>query len=230
MEFTTDIHSHILPGLDDGAPDIKMSVEILKGLSLLGYKKVWATPHISYLFPNDHETIFSTLPILQERIRQEEIPIELFCAAEYMFDNNFVTSLSGRNDLLTLPNRHLLLEFSMTNEPIIFYKEILFDLQLRGYKIILAHPERYPYFYETFSEYNELKQIGLLFQVNLLSFDKYYGKFAQKIATKLAKKGMIDFLATDIHNSQQIGLLRNKRITKSISGIVVKNDLLSLHT
>lgn len=223
----TDIHSHILPSLDDGADDINMSIDILRGMVSLGYQKIWTTPHISYLFPNNKETIRHSFSIIQEEIEKEGIDIELGFAAEYMFDDNFVNHLYKQEDLITLPGNHLLIEFPMFSEPVVFYKDVIFDLQLRGYNLILAHPERYLYLYNnSLSRYEELKQMGLAFQTNLLSFSGYYGKSAKKVAEKLAEKGKIDFLATDIHHPDQIELFSHKRIAKSIRGLAIKNDML----
>lgn len=226
MNILTDIHSHILPQLDDGADSLEMSLEILRGLESLGYKRVWTTPHISYRFPNNRETVLFSRDTMRSVLKQEEIEIELYAAAEYLFDDAFINKISKSGDLLTLPGKHLLIEFLLYSEPVTYFKDILFDLQLKGYTIILAHPERYAFFYSDFTQYEELKRIGLLFQVNLLSFTGYYGKAVRKMAKTLAKKGMIDFLATDIHHPDQIKLLKDKKISKICEKISVKNDLI----
>ena len=225
MEIRTDIHSHILPQIDDGAEDIEISLSILRGLQSLGYTKVWTTPHISYLYPNDLTTIRDAFEYVKEAAIKDNLSIELNYAAEYMFDDNFVKNIYSRDNLLTLPNKHLLIEFQMHNDPVIFYKDVLFNLQIRGYKLILAHPERYMWLFNSFSRYEELKQLGMEFQVNLLSFSGYYGKPVRKMAEKLLKKGMIDFLGTDIHHPDQIELLRDKKIAKAFSNVSLKNNL-----
>ena len=224
MSIGTDIHSHILPAIDDGSQSVEMSLDILRGLESLGYTRIWTTPHISYLYPNDKNTIRAAFDSVEEAAGEAGINIELHYAAEYMFDDNFVNNLYKQDDLLTLPNKHLIIEFSMQSEPIIFYKDILFDLQMRGYRLILAHPERYLYFHNSFSIYEELKRSGILFQVNLLSLSGYYGKPIKKMAEKFVKRYMIDLLGTDIHHPDQLKLLQQPKLIKTVNNIRYKND------
>jgi tyrosine-protein phosphatase YwqE len=100
----------------------------------------------------------------------------------------------------------------------------LFDIQNKGYHLILAHPERYPYFWNKIDLYRKLKQVGCLLQVNLFSFIGYYGSEVKTAAECLRKHKLIDLVATDIHHARQIELLSEKAIRKILANIEVKNN------
>lgn len=205
----TDIHSHLLPGLDDGSPDIETSLKLIRRLGELGFQKLYTTPHIfQELYPNTRQTIDAALNQLQIALQAAQIGVTLGAAAEYMLDADFVIDAQ----LLCLPNRHVLIEMSYLAEfPQV--EQVVFDLQLQGYNVILAHPERYNFYHQNFDKYHRLKDRGCLFQLNLLSVTGYYGKPVKDIAMKLLKNGLYDLVGTDLHHEKHLSVL--ERAVKS---------------
>ena len=221
----TDIHSHILPGLDDGSKSMEMSVELIKGLISAGYDDLWVTPHISAdSYPNTRDSILRTLDCVCEVLVEVGISVNLNAAAEYMIDSYFISELLPKRELLTINNQYLLIEFPFMQKPMAI-KELIFDIQLKGYTPILAHPERYQYLYDEPDFYDELKHTGILFQCNLFSFAGLYGRSAQKVAAKLYKKGLIDLIGTDIHHPDQLEYFDYKQTKKILTSNVVINNL-----
>ena len=204
-----DIHSHLIPGIDDGSPDLDTSLRLIRGLAELGYKKLITTPHINAdLFPNTPETILSGQRVVEAALREQRIDISFHAAAEYLLDDGFVRALAEGQPLLTLKDHLVLVELSFA-VPAINLKDMLFQLQLKGYQPILAHPERYLYFGANKGWYDTIREAGCLFQLNLLSFIGYYGKDAKKLADHLLKKRYFDFLGTDLHHDRHLEALRS---------------------
>ncbi len=210
-----DIHSHVLPGIDDGAKTIEDTRFLLNEMLDFGFKKVIATPHtMKNVWDNSKAIILQTKAKVEKELSQESNRLQLTCASEYFLDANFVNQFETES-LLTLKENYVLVEMSYLNAPIQLY-DILFELQLKGYKPILAHPERYIFFHSNFSEYEKLKKAGCLFQMNLLSSVGYYGKEVSLIAEKLLAKEMIDFVGSDIHHKNHILAFKDKIVIKSI--------------
>ncbi|KIX19799.1 histidinol phosphatase [Flavobacterium sp. 316] len=210
-----DIHSHILPSIDDGAKTMDDSRFLMNEMINLGFKKVIATPHtIKNVWNNSKETIIETKEKVEKELTFESSRLQLDCASEYYMDENFVIQFESE-DLLTLKDNYVLVEMSYLNAPIQLY-DILFELQLKGYKPVLAHPERYTFFHSKFSTYEELKKAGCLFQMNLLSSVGYYGKDVTMIAEKLLNHNLIDFVGSDIHHKNHIEFFKNKILIKSL--------------
>jgi len=204
-----DIHSHLLFGLDDGAKTIDDSISFLNQLKNLGFSKIITTPHIMEgLYPNNSKTILSRLSEVQEALNLNNIEISLQAAAEYMMDHFFYENIKNEQ-LMTLKDNWILVEMSYLNPPVQLY-EIIYELQVKGYRPILAHPERYLFYFKNLSEYDKLKSSGLHFQLNLLSLVGYYGPEAQKISEILLLKGMIDFTGSDIHHQFHINSFGKK--------------------
>jgi protein-tyrosine phosphatase len=200
-----DMHSHLLPGIDDGSPDPETSFKLIQGLTDLGYKKLITTPHImSDLYKNDAETITSAFEMLQVG---SKLTSTLFTAAEYYLDDYFDDLLEENTPLLTLKGKWVLVEFSFVTAPVNL-KQTLFNLQINGYQPILAHPERYLYFAEDKKKYDELHEAGCFFQLNLLSLTGYYGRGPLDLAEYLVKKKYIDLLGTDLHHDRHLHALR----------------------
>jgi len=204
----TDMHSHLVPGIDDGAKTVDKSVAYIKELKNLGFKKIITTPHImGEHYPNTPEIIQRGLAKLKNALTEVEIEIEISAAAEYFVDDYFVDLLNQEKPLLTLPDNHLLIEFS-TFAPPSNFQEVLFRLNTLGYKPILAHPERYVYYAEKFNFFHETKAKGCALQVNLLSLIGHYGGLQKKLAHRLMKEKLIDFAGTDLHNGGHIEVLK----------------------
>ena len=195
MKGMTDIHSHVLPGVDDGSPDINTSLSLLRYMESIGLREVWLTPHIMEDIPN-------TTSYLKERFTELQVaytgPIALHLAAENMLDNLFEERLK-ENDLLPLGenNDHLLVETSYFRPPMNLYT-IMEHIKTKGYHPVLAHPERYTYM--EIADYHRLKEIGVKFQINIPSIVGMYGKLAKKKALLLLNERMITCAGTDTHN------------------------------
>ena len=224
----TDLHSHLLPGIDDGAPDLETSLELIQALQGLGFQRIFTTPHVmSDMYPNSKNQILRKRDEVQEAIEELGLEIEFGAAAEYYLDPNFAGLLKGE-DLLTLPGNRVLVEMSFY-QPYRELHRIIFDLQMKGYHPILAHPERYPY-YKTPEDYENLKALGCALQVNLLSLTGYYGKPIQAAAKTILGLGLADFLATDLHHARHAAnlgqALSHELVVKTLQTSVFKNRLM----
>lgn len=208
-----DIHSHILPGIDDGAKNLKDSQFLMESMISLGFKKCITSPHtMANVYNNTIETITNSKKKIETALPDLAQKLDLKAASEYFIDENFIENFKS-NPLLTLKDNYVLVEMSFMNPPIQLH-EYLFELQLAGYQPILAHPERYSFYHSNFKEYEKLKKMGLKFQINLLSSVGYYGLEVAKTSDKLLKQGFIDFVGSDIHHKQHIDSFAKKIILK----------------
>ncbi|MBV6654824.1 MAG: hypothetical protein KI786_13755 [Mameliella sp.] len=228
--LTIDMHSHLLPGIDDGAKDIDDSIALITQLSNMGYQHLITTPHImADLYPNTPAIINEKLQEVRVAIKAAGIDITIDAAAEYLMDEGFEPLLE-EGDLLTLPGNRVLVEMSFISAPPRL-DQYLFRLQTQGYRPLLAHPERYLFFRDNFNRYTELKDRGCEFQLNLLSLTGYYGKPTRENAVALLKAGMIDYLGTDLHHERHAEklseALADRSIAKLIRGIAFKNSALT---
>lgn len=204
----TDMHSHLLPGIDDGSPDLKTSLSLIESLRNRGYKKLITTPHIFWeLYPNTPQIVTERLADLQRALKEEGIEIELRAAAEYFIDEHFEELLRTKSPLLTISENKVLVEVSMVMAPLEL-PQVLFQLQIENYQPIIAHPERYTYLAAKKDFYDDLKDSGCLFQLNLLSLTGYYGKAVLDLAEYLCKKGYYDFAGTDLHHERHLAALQ----------------------
>jgi tyrosine-protein phosphatase YwqE len=202
-----DIHSHILPNVDDGSPDIETSLLLCHGLAELGFKGVYATSHIiNDTYPNTEIQLKNSFQILKEEIEKKKINLKIGLAAEYFLDETVLTKINQDIQLLTFPNKGLLVEFSYSQQPEKI-TELTFPVQLQEYTLVLAHPERYNYWQGNMVQYERLKDIGFAFQINALSLTEYYGKQVKDAANQLLKAGMIDYVGTDIHHERHLNAL-----------------------
>jgi len=198
-----DMHSHILPGIDDGSPDVSTSLRFVKSLQELGFEQLICTPHIyKELYPNTFETIASAKGLLQGALDNANISLRLSAGAEYMIDQDF----SLNEPLCSLDSKHLLIEMSYLNEsPGI--SQTIFDIEIKGYKPVLAHPERYIFYFKDKSRLKRFKEKGCLLQLNLLSILGYYGKDVKQLAEILLKENMYDLAGTDLHHDKHLAVL-----------------------
>lgn len=205
LEQFVDIHNHILPGIDDGAGTVEESVALVNKFISFGINRLIATPHImNDYYPNSRKSIEAALLDLKAGISAAGITdFQISAAAEYMMDQSFLELLS-KEPLLCLKDQYVLVEMSYFQPPINL-KEILFQLQTRNYKPVLAHPERYAFFHsKDLKHYKELKDRGCFFQINLLSLTGHYGRNIQEIAYELIRRNMIDFIGTDAHQMRHL--------------------------
>lgn len=199
-----DFHSHLLPGIDDGAKSIDDTASLAGGLQKMGVTHIITTPHVmKNVWDNSRESIQKNHAHTAQALQQKGIGLPFHAAAEYLMDGNF-TELFQSQPLLTLKDNYVLVEMSYINPPIQLY-DIIFDLQVAGYKPVLAHPERYLFYHSNFSEYQKLRHAGCLLQLNLLSAIGYYGAPVAETAKQLLKKGMIDFAGSDVHHQNHLG-------------------------
>lgn len=210
LPIQTDIHSHILPGIDDGSPDIETSLRLVKGIYDLGIRKSIATPHvIGDMFRNTPETINGALKKLQDACITAGIDIELSAAAEYMLDDYFLNLLKDKSQILTITDNIILTEQSYAS-PTSNLNEIAFELMTLGFKPIMAHPERYFFYHKDHEDFYHLKDMGFLLQVNLLSLTGYYGPAVAKAAKFLFKENLVDLVGTDMHHEKHLSMLQKK--------------------
>lgn len=214
-----DIHSHILPGIDDGAKDMDCSIALILKMYSYGIKNFITTPHVlGTVYPNSTNTIKKKLQQVKNTLKERGIKdVSLKAAAEYMLDEEF-SYLLAKDDILVLKDNFILVEMSYFNAPINLY-ELLFEIQLKGYKPILAHPERYTFYHDHKENYYKLKKAGCLFQLNLLSLTEHYGKGVQKASETLLKENMYDFVGTDTHHQGHLELLQDIGTKKNLKKI-----------
>ena len=213
-EDHVDFHSHILFGIDDGATTFEESLGLIKALKTIGIHHFITTPHIiQHVWENTSEIIINRKNDVNQLLEKEGINVTLKAAAEYLMDDQFV-QLFKNKELLTLKENYVLVEMSYINAPIQLY-DIIFDLQVAGYKPVLAHPERYTFYHNNFNEYQKLKNTGCLFQLNLLSTVGYYGPMVSKTADFLLKNNMFDYVGSDVHHEKHISFFDKKIIIKN---------------
>lgn len=224
------MHSHLLPGIDDGAKDLATSLQLIRGMKELGYHKLITTPHILWdIYRNTPQIINAKLQQVRNAVKQAGIDVEIHAAAEYFLDEHVEELLNKKEPLLTISGNKVLTEFSMAF-PSMNSKSILFDMQMQGYQPIIAHPERYIYLQRNKEFYSELKDIGCLFQLNLLALSGHYGRSVKELAQYLLHKGFYDLVGTDLHNFDHLQALQHAEMTallkKAIeSGQIINREL-----
>ena len=215
-----DMHSHLLPGIDDGAPDITTSLELVKGMMELGYTKLITTPHVMWdMYKNTTEIILEKLEVLRSAVKSHGMSVEINAAAEYFLDDYVHGLVKNNEPLLTISGKMVLVEFSLAY-PSHSLKDILFDMQMQGYQPVIAHPERYIYLERNKEFYEELKDIGCLFQVNLLSLVGHYGRTQQDLAQYLIKKGYYDLAGTDLHHTRHLDTLQSRELAVQLQKLI----------
>lgn len=212
LEGFIDIHNHILPGIDDGSKNVGESIDLIKGFAEFGVTDFIATPHIMHnYYSNTPETIKESLMVLKNGLLERKLKeVSIQAAAEHMIDDNFESILEN-GEVMPLGGNYLLVEMSYLQASINF-GQALEKIRQKGYFVILAHPERYLYLHSQLGQHKAYKKQGVLYQMNLLSLSKYYGKEVQQMAMKLLGKGLIDFAATDVHNIRQLNSLKEVQV------------------
>ncbi len=206
-----DMHSHVLPGLDDGADTVEAGVDLVRKLAGLGYRRLIATPHImGDFYKNTPAGVRAALATLTEAVTAEGIDIQLDCAAEYYLDEWFLPRLTAADGILSFggDSQYVLLETSYINESRMLTQAI-FELRAGGYQPIIAHPERYKYLHSRMDDAAEWRDKGALLQVNLNSLAGYYGPAERRAAEQLIDRKLIDFAGTDAHGLKHIAVLTN---------------------
>ena len=227
FNIEADIHSHLIPGIDDGSRSIEESIEILRDFEKLGFKKIITTPHIhSEYYPNTKEVILDGLNELKAPIDEAGLSIQLEAAAEYYIDSEFLSLIENSDDILCFGSqKYVLMETPFMNKPLIF-DEVVFQLKSNGFTPILAHPERYSYLMDDLSWLKKIKLQGVYLQVTSTSIVGGYGKIPQKIANQLLKENMVDFIGSDIHRKSQLPLYQKSLRQKIIPQNLKNNELI----
>lgn len=223
-QVQVDIHSHLIPGIDDGAKTIEDSMRLLQRFAELGYKKVITTPHVmSDFYRNTPEIILSGLDKVRNELSKQNFSIEIEAAAEYYLDYELEKKIE-RKELLTLGGKYILFELPFVAAPDNLYKAV-FDMQMNGYIPILAHPERYSYWYRSFDTYYELKEKGVLFQLNSISLTGHYSPETKKIAERMIDENLIDFVGSDCHHLHHLEILNHARTLKYFHKVIESGKL-----
>jgi protein-tyrosine phosphatase len=221
-----DLHSHFIPGIDDGAKRMEESIAMLRKFSAFGYKKIITTPHVmSDAYRNSPEIILDGLAKLRVALKSANIPIEIDAAAEYYLDYDF-EKLVEEKKLLTFGKNHVLFELAFINPPDSLMS-VIFKLITNGYKPVLAHPERYSFWHHSFNKYEELIEKGVLFQLNINSLTGHYSHQVKSIAERMIDQNMISFLGSDCHHDGHIELMKKAVYEKSLHKLIESGKLLN---
>lgn len=222
----TDMHSHLIPGIDDGSKSLEDTMIMLKKFSDLGYKKVITTPHImSDYYRNTPEIILGGLEKVRAAIKEEGIAIELEAAAEYYLDYS-MRELIASKQILTFGDNYVLVELSFSQEqPGV--KQLLFELITEGYNPILAHVERYPYYNNQWNLIEEYRERGILLQLNLNSLSGHYGPMVKRMAELLIDRDCINVIGSDCHHFGHLEMIETLRTNPHLHKIVNKPNLLN---
>ena len=224
--ITIDLHSHLLPGIDDGVRTIDESIKIIKKFKALGYTKLITTPHIiSDSYPNTKTIIEENLKMVKNAIKEEGIDIEIEAGAEHYVDMEFLADIKA-DRLVPFCDKYILFETSYISKPMIL-EQAIFDMQSKGYVPVLAHPERYHYMQNDIESYIKLKDLGVLFQMNIKSL-RNTSNIIYKVSLKLMKLGLIDFIGSDAHRMRDMNDLERIVEDKTYQLIFENNKILNM--
>ena len=222
-----DMHSHLLPGIDDGSKSLESSIEMIQRLQALGYRKLITTPHIlGGMYNNTPETILPPLALVQEELKRKQIDIELSAAAEYYADEHLKSLLTENSKLLPISGNKILIEFSMAYESL-QAGNIIFDLQARGYQPIIAHPERYIYLENNKKYFEDLVNNGCLLQLNFLALTGHYGKTVLTLAMYILEKGWYSLIGSDVHSIRHIEAMENANLSANVWALLKRTEFLN---
>lgn len=222
LPFKTDIHCHVLPGVDDGSPDAVTSADLIERMQQWGIDRIMASPHVTKsVFENTPENLGEALRILRAELDRRGNGIAVGHHAEYRLDEFSIAQFDA-GILMPLPGAYIMIENPFVAEAW-FIDQTIFNLQVRGFVPILAHPERYSYYYKNRGRYRALHDAGAKFQVNILSLAGAYGKEQREVGEYLISQGLVDFLGTDLHNMNHAdiidGYLRTKHAAAHFSAL-----------
>jgi protein-tyrosine phosphatase len=224
-----DMHSHLIPGIDDGSQSMEQTLIMLAKFEAMGYTKVITTPHIlSDVYRNTPEIIKSGLEQVRSAAQKAGLSIAIEAAAEYYFDETLLHKLKAGEELLTFSKNHLLFEFSFHEKPDRI-DELLFEIRTRGYQPVLAHFERYMYWIRKPEQAKFFREQGVLIQMNLNSLTGHYGPEIRKHAEQLIDLGLIDFVGSDCHRIEHLMILEknlNLPYFHKIANLQLKNQIL----
>ncbi len=222
----TDMHSHLIPGIDDGSKSMDETIAMLAKFESLGYKKVITTPHVySDCYKNTPEIILKGLKEVQQTAKELGLSIQIEAAAEYYCDEYFQELITEKN-LLTINGVYVLMEFPFLSE-MSNWKEFIFNVRAIGYVPIIAHFERYVYWHGSIEKAKEMHQLGAKIQLNINSLTGHYGPDVKKQGERLIDHQLLDFIATDCHRIQHLLLMENKADLAYLHKAIKTNMLLN---
>lgn len=202
-----DVHSHFIPGIDDGAATMEDSITLIRAMHELGYSKVITTPHVmADGFRNTPEIILQGVTRVQEELKAQGVPVEIQASAEYYMDHEF-DRLVREKRVIPFGDNFVLFELPFIAEPAILLT-VIFQLQTQGYRPVLAHPERYQFWHTDLTKYENLKERGVLFQLNIMALMGAYGPGARKVAEKLVDNGWYELVGSDCHSMNHIEAIK----------------------
>lgn len=230
--IAADMHSHLLPGLDDGLQNIEDTLDFMQELKDMGYQKLICTPHIlSDVYPNSPETILPKLEMVKEALKENSIDMQVEAAAEYMVDLDFENYMDEGKQLLTFGKNLILIEMSYAAASGNI-ENVIFKLKLKGLQPVLAHPERYNYYFGNLEVFQRFIDLGCYLQINLLSLLGYYGDASKNTAQNLLRKNMVTLVGTDMHHENHLNglvdLASKKSFYKLFENIQIRNKELLL--
>lgn len=222
----TDMHSHLIPAIDDGSKSMEDSLMMLRKFQELGYQKVVTTPHVmSDFYKNTPEIILGGLERVREAISKEGLTIKIEAAAEYYLDFHFDELIKQRK-VLTFGDNHVLFELSFNDEPP-RVKDTIFNLITEGYKPILAHVERYPFYINQWDKIDDYRERGVLLQLNINSLSGHYGPPVKKMAEQLIDRGWIDVIGSDCHHMGHLQMLESMLTNPHLHKVASQENLLN---
>ena len=193
-----DIHSHILPGIDDGSDSIEESVAVLKEIVKQNVREIIATPHIiTGTYNNTKEIIENKINIIRNEIESNEIPIKIYPGAELYIEPKIIENVK-KNDLTLGNSKYVLFESALQRFPNNF-EDVIWDFQREGYKPILAHAERFMPFINNRNRLIAILNRGVYVQINSGSLFGLHGKKIQEFSEWLLANGCVHFIASDLH-------------------------------
>jgi tyrosine-protein phosphatase YwqE len=209
-QLQVDLHSHLIPGIDDGSPDLESTMSLLERFKEFGYRKVVTSPHVmADGYKNTPEIILGGLEKVREEIQRVGLDMEIDAAAEYYLDHELENLVKAKN-VLTFggDNKYVLFELPFIGEPSVLL-QVIFGMQTNGYKPVLAHPERYQFWHNSYERLEDLKDRGVLLQLNMIALSGAYGPGAKKIAERMIDDGFYEFIGSDCHNMNHIQAMQN---------------------
>lgn len=221
-----DVHSHFIPGIDDGAQTLEQSIELLTAMRELGFRKVVTTPHsMADGYKNTPEIILGGLAKLRAEVERVGLDIEVSAAAEYYLDHELERKVTDK-EVLTFGDKLLLFELPFLSEPQVLLP-VIFQMQTQGYRPVLAHPERYAFWYQDFTKYERLKERGVLFQLNMIALSGAYGPQAKQIAEKLIDAGHYELIGSDCHSMGHVEAMKHTLTRPYLHKLITSGKLLN---
>ena len=222
----TDVHSHFIPGIDDGAATVEESIAMITAMHELGYKKFITTPHVmSDYYRNTPDIIMSGLDTVRSEVKKAGLPVEVDAAAEYYIDFELLELIKNKK-VLTFGKNYVLIEMSFMSEPPML-NEVIFELLTNGYHPVMAHVERYMFWHRDFEKFINMKERGALLQLNINSLTGYYSPDVKKMGEQLIEEGMIDLLGSDCHRLEHVHVADSCRTEEYLHKLVNSGNLLN---